>query len=287
MKKLAKNVTPSGVKIAICVPTHDQLPAYFAYDLANMIGWTQAHFGQPGAIEGISLHMVSGTYVHTARMHLLMDAMQGKPTYILWLDSDMRFPKDTLVRLLSHKKAMVGANYPRRAVPADYVAIKHSVTVDEDGNKADGELLQTLPDSTGIEECEAVGFGCVLTHAGVFHAMAKIHPPKEKGPFWFFEYLPDIPTHVGEDVYFCRLAREAGTTIYVDHDLSKDIRHIGSFEFALDHTWAFYEEEKRLADGGDHKLYDLADGDSGRAEQDGPDSDDPGVRPESRIKIVS
>ncbi len=289
MKKMADDVTPSGLKVAICIPTHDSLPAYFAYDLAAMIGWTTRHFCVPGGIEEISLHMVAGTYVHSARQKLLVDALQGGATYMLFLDSDMRFPKDTLVRLLSHKKSMVGTNYPRRGVPADYVAIKHSVKLDEEGNRIDGELLQTGPESTGLEEVEALGFGCVLVHHSVFRAMGQVHDPREKGPFWFFEYEPEIMTHVGEDVYFCRLARSVGTTIYVDHDLSKDIRHIGSFEFALDHTWAFYAqaEEEKLANGGDHELHDAVDGDSGRAEQVGPDGDDSGVRAESRIEVVS
>jgi hypothetical protein len=283
MNKLAEGVTPTGVKVAICIPCHDQMASYFAYDLAAMISWTTRHFCVPGGIDDISLHMVAATYVHTARQELLAEAMKAGATYILFLDADMRFPKDTLVRLMAHKKSMVGTNYARRGVPANYVAIKHSVKMDEDGNRVDGELLRTLPESTGLEEAEAIGFGCVLIHHTVFRAMAAVHQPMEKGPFWFFEYHPEIHTHVGEDVYFCRLARSVGTTIYVDHDL----RHIGSFEFALDHTWAFYAEEERLADGADNELHDAADGDSGRAEQDGPDSDDSGVRAESRIKIVS
>ncbi len=288
MEKMAKDVTPRGLKVAICIPTHDTLPAYFAYDLAGLIGWTTRHYTNEGAIEEISLHMVSGTYVHTARQELLVAALRGGADYLLFLDSDMRIPKDALVRLLSHSERMVGTNYPRRGVPADYVAIKHSVKLDEDGEKIDGELLKTLPDSTGLEEVEALGFGCVLVHASVFQAMGEVHDPREKGPFWFFEYLPDIPTHVGEDVYFCRLARQVGTKIFVDHDLSKDIRHIGSFEFALDHTWAFYAqaEEEKLADGGDNQLHDAPGGDSGRAEQGGSDDETSGVRAESRIKVV-
>ena len=288
MKKMADDVTPKkGIKVAICIPCHDTLPSYFAYDLAGLIGWTTHHFVTEGAIEEIGLHMVKGTYVHSARQELLVAALQGGADYLLFLDSDMRFPKDTLARLLSHKKSMVGTNYARRNVPPEYIAIKKSVNIGEDGERQDGELLRTLPDSTGLEEVEALGFGCVLVHKGVFNSMALIHDPREKGPFWFFEYLPDVPTHVGEDVYFCRLARKAGTTIYVDHDLSKDIRHIGQLEYALDHTWAFYEEEERRADGGDHELHDAPGGDSGRSEQDGPDGSDQGVRPEGRIKVVS
>lgn len=285
MEKAAENVTPKGIKVAICVPTHDMMASYFAYDLAGMIGWTTRHFTQEGAIEELSLHMVSGTYVHTARQQLLVDAMKGGADYILFLDADMRFPKDALVRLLSHKVSMVGCNYPKRGVPPDYVAIKKSVNLDEDGNRTDGSKLQTLEGSTGLEEVEALGFGCVLIHHSVFRAMGQKHDPREKGPFWFFEYHPEIKTHVGEDVYFCRLAREVGTIVYVDHDLSKDIRHIGQLEYSLEHTWAFYAQEEE--DGSDNELRDAPDGDSGRVEQERSDDEASGVRPEGRIEVVS
>ena len=280
-------VGPKGIKVAICIPTHDMMHSYFGYDLAGMIGWTTRHYTKEGAIDDLALHMVSGTYVHTARQQLLVNAMQEGADYILFLDSDMRFPKDTLVRLLSHSKGMVGCNYPRRTVPPEPVAIKTSTGVDEDGNKVPGTLLQTLEDSTGLEEVEALGFGCVLVHKSVFAAMAQIHDPREKGPFWFFEFLPEIPTHVGEDVYFCRLARKAGATIYVDHDLSKDIRHIGNLEYAFDHTWAFYAEEERLKNGADHELHDVEDGDRERAEQGGSDDGYPRLHSASGVPLES
>jgi hypothetical protein len=286
MEKMADDVTPKGIKVAVCVPSHDMLPAYFSYDLAGMIGYTTQHFTGPGAIEEIALHMVKGTYVHTARQELLVAALQGGADYVLFLDSDMRFPKDTIARLLSHKKSMVGTNYPRRGVPPEYVAIKRSVALGEDGERVEGELLQTTDESTGLEEVEALGFGCVLVHRSVFGAMGQVHDPREKGPFWFFEYHPEIKTHIGEDVFFCRLAREVGTTIYVDHDLSKDIRHIGQMEYALDHTWAFYAHEEELLDGSDNELRDAPDGDSGRAEQVRSDDEASGVRPERRIEVV-
>ncbi len=288
LKKMGDQaVTPSGIKVAICVPTHDTVPAYFAYDLAAMIGWTTLIFTKEGAIEDVSLYFVKGTYVHTARQELLANALRGGADYVLFIDSDMRFPKDALVRLLARSEPFVGTNYAHRRIPPDYVAVKTSTRLDEDGERIDGELLRTTLESEGLEEVEALGFGFVLIHTSVFQEMAKIHPPKDKGPFWFFEYHPEVKTHVGEDVYFCRLAREAGATIFVDHDLSKMIRHIGQMEFGLEHTWAFYEDaEKEKADGADHQLHDAVGGGGDGAEQEGPDSSDPGVRPESRIQVV-
>ena len=35
----------------------------------------------------------------------------------------------------------------------------------------------------------------------------------------------------GEDVYFCTMARVHGFEVWVDHDLSKEVTHIGQFEY--------------------------------------------------------
>jgi len=45
---------------------------------------------------------------------------------------------------------------------------------------------------------------------------------------WFME---DPIKEIGEDVHFCNLAREHGFQVFIDHDLSKDVMHIGEFEY--------------------------------------------------------
>ena len=47
---------------------------------------------------------------------------------------------------------------------------------------------------------------------------------------------------VGEDVYFCKLARERGFDVFVDHDLSKDCGHVGMLEYKTDHAFAMQGE---------------------------------------------
>jgi hypothetical protein len=282
LKKMqAEEATPRGVHVAVCIPTHDTLAAHFAYDLAQMMSFTALHYNKPGLIETLSLHMVKGTYVHSARMALAAECLQNGADYLLYLDSDMRFPKEALVRLLSHSKAFVGTNYPRRGIPPKWVAIKKVVGVNEEGEKVPGEILITTQESEGLEEVEALGFGCVLLHRSVFDAMVQIHPPKEKGYFWFFDWDAEAQTHVGEDVFFCRLARKAGATILVDHDLSKEIKHVGQFEYGPEHSWSFYAEEERL-NGESDQLHDAALGSGGHPESGGPDGDDSGDGSEGR-----
>lgn len=208
------------MKISVAIPTHDMVPALFAYDLAALCAFTAA--AMPDDVE-FGINMVSGTYVHKARQQLINSLVVQGSDYVLWLDSDMRIPRDALVRLLKHKLPMVGINYAKRGIPSGFVAIK-KVGIP-------GEQLRTTEESTGLEEVDALGFGCVLLKTSTLDDM-----PDPIGKPWFQnEYMGDMHW-MGEDVHFCKLYRESGQRVFVDHDLSKQCRHIGQFEYALEHA---------------------------------------------------
>jgi len=218
-----------GLKVMVAVPTHDQTSAFFAYDLAQMMGFLGANFVGPNRqIHAISLAFATGTYIHTARQDLADLALQQGHDYVLWLDSDMRFPENTLLRLLAHNEDIVGINYSNRSVPPRFVAIK---TI------SPPERLVTDSKSTGLEEVESVGFGVTLVRTPVLDRL------QDQRPVFRYDWLPENGQHVGEDVYFCRLAREVGFTVNVDHDLSRECAHVGVFEFTVEHPLAMLEEE--------------------------------------------
>lgn len=221
-----------GLRVAICVPTHDNLPAMFAYDLGQLMGQVGAHGVGTGIVESAALYFVTGTYIHSARQELAEHAVMKGADYVLWLDSDMRFPPDTLWRLLEHNEPIVGVNYSNRGLPPNFVAI--SKTGIEDGVV---EKCPTLEESTGLEPVEAIGFGALLVRTDVFRALGD---PQEE-PWFFYEWLPNLGQQVGEDVWFAERVREAGYEILVDHDLSKDCGHIGNFTYTPEHVEAYLE----------------------------------------------
>jgi hypothetical protein len=55
-------------------------------------------------------------------------------------------------------------------------------------------------------------------------------------PWFMLDYMPEIDDFVGEDWYFCSLLEKAGIPIYVDHDASKRVGHIGPFTFDHSHV---------------------------------------------------
>jgi hypothetical protein len=210
-------------KVAICVLTRGICNSGFAFDLANLVGYATATLVQVGVDLGLTFYMT--TYVQTGRSECMRTVLQDPAvTHLLWLDDDMRFPKNTLERLLMHEEPVVGANYVSRLPPYNTVAIK---------SRDRGERLNTMPDSTGLEEVDALGFGVCLVARPV---LEKIPYPwsdtvfREKEQDW-----------IGDDVYFFDKVRAHGFTVYADHDLSKEVRHCGSFEFDV-HKLQFARE---------------------------------------------
>lgn len=252
-------------RLVVNVPTHDMIPYSFAFDFANMIGYTVAMLG--GDLD-IVTNVVPGTYIHKARQQLIDSALEMGCNWMLWLDSDMRFPKDALVRLMMHNEDIVGVNYSTRQIPPRYVAIKETAMEDPNGK---GWLCPTRADSTGLEEVGAVGFGLVLMKAAFLNNM----PDRDKGMWFWFEQDIERGSHIGEDVYFCREARRAGAKVYVDHDLSKEIAHTGQMEYRLEHVLEFehlqadmipdyyeYHGIEREEEDGADDVQRIADGDS-------------------------
>jgi hypothetical protein len=188
----------------------------FAFDLAKLC----AYEGVTRCAKGGSLmiYQVPGTLIFNQRERLAEEAIKDGADAILWVDSDMRFPKDALEILLSRDLPIVGVNATTRRFPVVPTALdidpetKDLVKVNSKGK-------------TGLEQVMGVGFGMVLIKKEVFEAAQK--------PWFWFEQTDKGGT-IGEDIYFCAKAYDAGYQTVIDHDLSMHIRHIGTYEYGWD-----------------------------------------------------
>ena len=142
-------VSASGVtlyKVLVAVPCGEMVHARFAQDLALMLSYTT--YTRPEM--EVHLALVQGTYLPRARAALVEHAMERQATHILWLDSDMRFPKDTLFRLLRHEKSVVAANYSTRQPPI------LPITTMEDGAHLFDHGLDVVEDCLLVQHTDVV-----------------------------------------------------------------------------------------------------------------------------------
>jgi hypothetical protein len=143
--------------------------------------------------------------------------MEGNSDYALWIDADMLFPENTISRLLSRDKKIVGANYRRRHYP------KTTFTA-ANGNLTKLIEVQTTNDSPPLEKVEFLPGGMMMIHREVYQTTA--------APYYLIQYNPRFNLEIGEDYYFCEKVRSAGHEIWIDHELSREVAHIGTFSYS-------------------------------------------------------
>lgn len=213
--------------IAVCTPARDMVHTMFTYDLVNMVC-----FHTLNTNDAVALKISEGTLIANQRAELSLDAMREGCSHLLFVDSDMRFPQDMISRLLKHDLDIVAANCARRRMPTGPTAQIYK-------DNGERELVWTMPESTGLQEVGSVGMGVMLIKAGVFKALSE--------PWYETPWRTDKRGYIGEDVFFCNKARSAGFKIWIDHDVSKEIGHVGTFEYKHDHTWVIKDLEKEKA----------------------------------------
>jgi len=139
-------------------------------------------------------------YIHLGRERLAQQALDGGFTHLLFVDSDMFFEPDALDRLIARDKDIVGADYNKKFLPLESTVI-------------------------GAEEefgkCDGIATGFLLIKTDVFK--------KLKHPWFFYEADEHGNCITGDDMWFCKIAREAGYDIWCDKTVK--VFHIGDWYF--------------------------------------------------------
>lgn len=196
--------------VAICTPCGDQVSAGFAMDLAKLVGHSASEH------ECVVLQ-VRGSILPQQRMTLVDMSLHLGADHLLWLDADMRFPKDALLRLLAHHQPIVAANYPTRRPPVVPVA----------RDREHGHLF-THPTAIDCVPVDSVGMGCMLVERKVFETIPK--------PWFALGYNRQEDGWLGEDYFFCQQARSHGFQILIDQGLSHHVTHCGEIAWTHDHA---------------------------------------------------
>jgi hypothetical protein len=222
-------------KVAICIPSGDMVHADFAASLAALT-YRCAPFAQDGKVfEPIPIAIINtkGSLVVNNRNKLVEEARALGVDYLFFVDSDIAVHPWTLRQFLAHDKDIVGATYIQREDP-------HRLL----GKTVGGQLLgDTMAggqiDTSGLMEVGALPGGCMLVKMSVFE---KLERPYFQTPAHVTDGEPWIE---GEDYFFCRTARAAGFSIWLDWAISLSLAHIGQTHNVI--PTAQVEQEKKIA----------------------------------------
>lgn len=219
------------MKILVAVPCMDTWPVKFGTSLIEMLMYSQVKLFS----HEIKLCHIANSLVYDARNLLSLTAIEQGFDYVLWLDSDMVFQPDTLVRMLgtltssvhtergehcteaSEYNMLTGVYYMRKPpyTPVLYKTIEEPELTD--GHMAKKiETMTDIPDT--LFEVEGCGFGCVLTSVPLLK-----HVWDEFGPA--FNPYP----WASEDMSFCYRVKQLGDKILCDPTIY--LGHIGDVVF--------------------------------------------------------
>ena len=181
------------MKTLIAVPCMDQVPALFAFSLAQL-----------KTVENCTLSMKMGSLIYTSRNNIATEALQMDADYVFWLDSDMVFKPDTLIKMMDTLQKndldILSGLYFRRVPPYSPVLFDK---IEVEGLNCDYSEFKEIPE--GLFEVGACGFGCVLMKTDVFFDVQSK----------FGNMFAPIG-NTGEDIAFCWRARQCGYKIICD-----------------------------------------------------------------------
>ena len=210
------------MKTIIAVPCMDQVSALFAHSLATL-----------NKVGEVQLAMTVGSLIYTARNDFAKSVISKNADALLFFDSDMTFPEDTLERMVKHVedgKDIISGLYFKRRPPFSPVLYKELGYRPETDETYFEELLE-LPTSKEPFEVAGAGMGCCMITKNVLLDLALNYQT------WF------NPIHnMGEDLAFCIRARDLGYKIWCDPTIS--CGHVGQLT-VTEAVWQSTQSERK------------------------------------------
>ena len=157
-----------------------------------------------------------------ARNRMVEMAVEHKFDWMWFVDADMKFPPESLLRLMKHDVDIVGADYRLRTPPFPRIGLVVD-PIDPTGQTYKTPDWDNEP-KTGLVERSLLGLGMLLVKREVFEGW---------GPPWFARIWdmrnarPDNPHGFGtDDAFFLANARHRGFKVWCDLDLSAEVEHM-------------------------------------------------------------
>jgi len=159
-------------------------------------------------------------------------AFEPKSTHLMFIDADIGFEPEEVIKLVLANKDVAGGLYPKKALPIQYVVNKIP------NSQKEGNLVEVANLGTGFMLIKREVIENIIRQRPDLHYQDAIGLDPKFDPYKYalFDTLIDPITkeYLSEDYYFCKLWREMGGNIWAD--LSIRLDHCGYFKFAGDAT---------------------------------------------------
>jgi hypothetical protein len=183
------------------------------------------HLGQTLAANAIgsSLMFAKSPYVGKCRNMLVSNFLKTKGEYLLFVDADVEFYPEAVMKMINSKKKVVCTLY--RTKKLDLV-VEYPIVLD---NK---ETL--LVDDNDMMKIKVGPAGLMLIHRSIFETLIKKHPElkikndkDDPDMYDFFNSVFKDGYWYGEDVSFCHMLTKLGIDIYAN--IGSETVHHGNY----------------------------------------------------------
>jgi len=174
--------------------------------------------------------MVNESLITRGRNNLMAKMMtNANATHFMFIDADIRFEPDSILRMLACDKEVIAGLYPKKALPVNYVINLKPET------KIQGDIFTV----------DTAGTGFLLFRRSVYEKLIAAHPEtkyvddvglgKQYEPMMYSIFDCEIDErghYLSEDWLFCRRWQAIGGEIWAHSKVL--LNHIGHYEFCGD-----------------------------------------------------
>jgi hypothetical protein len=166
--------------------------------------------------------------VNRARNSCAAKFLSGDCSHLMFVDADIQFNPQDIVKLINHDKDIVGGIYPQKTLPPKMVLNTLN------NGEHEGDLI----------EVGTLGTGFMLIKRSVFEKMIEegatpyvdaigLSPKENSNQYDFFQCTIDSNgRYLTEDWSFCRRWRQLGGKIWADTTIA--LAHVGYYRFQPD-----------------------------------------------------
>jgi len=166
--------------------------------------------------------------VNRARNSCAAKFLTGDATHLMFVDADIQFRAEDIVKLVAHNKDIVGGIYPQKTLPPKMVVNTL------DNGKREGDLVEVGTMGTGFMMIKRVVFEAMIDQGAHKYTDAiGLSNQENNNQYDFFNCTIDSQgRYLTEDWSFCRRWRQLGGQIWADTTIS--LAHVGYYRFQPD-----------------------------------------------------
>ena len=171
-----------------------------------------------------------------ARNILTAMFLESDCTHLMFIDSDIEFQPEDMLRALAYDKPIMAGAYPKKALPVQYAINFKFVNPETKQIRVENGAVEVLDASTGFFLIKRETIEKMMQAYPELHYRndSNIDPKFNKYCYALFDTIldPDDNRYLSEDYTFCRRWQKLGGEIWLDPNTK--LNHVGSYTFEGD-----------------------------------------------------